>query len=356
MSYEEANMRESLTVIRSATICGLLILGVSIVLGTVPLLADDVQATVGAQSGDLGRQALAFLPNELWVHSGDSVTWAFPTDEPHTVTFLSATQNRPPFPQGCAPAFPPTSPSGSSYTPDTCVNSGILLGGPTYTVAFPNPGNFKLVCLLHTNMTGVVHVLDKRQPLPYRQNFYDQQAAQQAGDLLADAYGLEGRGALIALLSRKNEVTAGIGEILATGGGSQTASVMRFLQDRIIVHVGETVEFTNLDPVTPHTVTFGTEPDEANLFPPSTDVKADPDGALRAVLGSPGDSTHSGLILASPQDQLFAPQTPIPPIIPLRFRVKFTRPGVFTYICALHDDLGMKGRVVVLPRDGWRDD
>jgi len=30
-----------------------------------------------------------------------------------------------------------------------------------------------------------------------------------------------------------------------------------------------------------------------------------------------------------------------------RFRVTFTAPGTFNYICALHDDLGMKGTVIV---------
>jgi len=33
------------------------------------------QAIAGAQSADMGRQALAFLPNELWIHAGDSITW-----------------------------------------------------------------------------------------------------------------------------------------------------------------------------------------------------------------------------------------------------------------------------------------
>src|SRR2546430_16611475 len=33
------------------------------------------QAIAGAQSTDEGTQALAFLPNELWVHVGDSITW-----------------------------------------------------------------------------------------------------------------------------------------------------------------------------------------------------------------------------------------------------------------------------------------
>jgi hypothetical protein len=31
-------------------------------------------ATVGAQSGDKGHQALAFLPNEICIHAGDSIT------------------------------------------------------------------------------------------------------------------------------------------------------------------------------------------------------------------------------------------------------------------------------------------
>src|SRR6516165_4095547 len=34
-------------------------------------------ATVGAQSSDEGRQALAFLPNEIWIHAGDSIKWTF---------------------------------------------------------------------------------------------------------------------------------------------------------------------------------------------------------------------------------------------------------------------------------------
>ena len=43
-------------------------------------------ATVGAQTDDKGIQALAFLPNEIWIHAGDSITWTFDVDESHTVT------------------------------------------------------------------------------------------------------------------------------------------------------------------------------------------------------------------------------------------------------------------------------
>jgi plastocyanin len=30
-----------------------------------------------------------------------------------------------------------------------------------------------------------------------------------------------------------------------------------------------------------------------------------------------------------------------------RFRVTFTKPGIFNYRCVLHDDLGMVGQVIV---------
>src|SRR5215472_16174240 len=68
------------------------------------LLAAQWNATVGAQSSDLGRQGLAFLPNEIWIHAGDSITWTVAVAEPHTVTFLTDGQIRPPFNVGC-PGF-----------------------------------------------------------------------------------------------------------------------------------------------------------------------------------------------------------------------------------------------------------
>ena len=44
-------------------------------------------ATVGAQTDEKGIQALAFLPNEIWIHAGDRITWTFQADETHTVLF-----------------------------------------------------------------------------------------------------------------------------------------------------------------------------------------------------------------------------------------------------------------------------
>jgi plastocyanin len=194
-------------------------------------------------------------------------------------------------------------------------------------------------------MEGVIHVLDASLPLPHDQDFYDDQSAVQRRDLLADVDGAVKHHITHDHDSiERNKVTAGVGEIAATPGGPSTISIMRFMQPNITVHVGATVEWSNSDPVTNHTITFGTEP--ANLIPPSANVTLDSDGARHATISSTSDIVHSGFIGAAPQDRIGLPQTP-PSVT--RFRVTFTQVGVFPYICALHDTLGMVGKVTVVP-------
>lgn len=297
--------------------------------------AQDWRVQVGAQSQDKGKQVLAFLPNEIWIHAGDSITFTIATNEPHTITFLKPGQVRTPFSVGC----PGTTPSGASEDGSSCVNSGELSNGQGYSVTFPTPGNYKLVCLVHANMTSVVHVLEASLPLPHDQSFYDAQAMDMQDDMLSSAGQMDNDSD-----SSPMGVTAGTGEIVATGGGSDTLSVMRFMQPVKVVHVGDTVEWTNDDPVTAHTITFGAEP--ANPIPPSSNVTVDPDGARHATVSSTTDNVHSGFIVAAPQDQTGLPQ-PLPGVT--HFRVTFTKQGTFKYECVLHDDLGMLGEVIVLP-------
>jgi len=316
--------------------------------------ATQWRAFVGAQSPDLASHALAFLPNEVWIHAGDSIRWTHTSTAIHTVTFLTPGQIRPPnygpiwgVPVGC----PGNTPDGASFDGSSCVNSGILgstenstTGLETYSVSFPTPGNFKLVCLVHTDMTGTVHVLKPSDTLPYDQDFYNREAQTDGAALVAEALGLTGRG-----IAEDNDggsavkVAAGVGEIVTTSGaGSQTASLARFLRNVVIVRVGDTVEWTNLDSSEPHTVTFGTEP--ADPRPPSVNVSATPDGALQATISSPSESANSGVLKLAYQDRPNLAQSP-PGVT--RFRVTFTAPGTFNYICAIHDYLGMKGTVIV---------
>jgi plastocyanin len=305
-------------------------------------------ATVGAESKDMGRQVVAFLPNEIWIHAGDSITWTFASDDIHTVTFLLASQPLPPFTVGC-PGF---SPSGATFDGSTCVTAPPSTNGQSFTVTFPTAGNYKLVCLVHTHMSGVIHVLDAIAILPHDQAFYDEEARDQRFALLADDdddmengnHNMMGKMFSLRVLSDRNSVTAGVGEMTATPGGFQSLSVVRFLDGEFRLHTGDTVEWSNSDPAMPHTITFGAEP--VNPVPPSPNVFVDPDGALHAILKSPSDSAHSGLIVAAPQNQLFVPQSP-PGVT--RFRITFKQAGTYFYKCVLHDNLGMVGKLIVQP-------
>ena len=293
------------------------------------------QAAVGAQSEDLAKQAIAFLPNEMWIHVGDSITWTFLTDEPHTVSFLKNGQVRPPDQAGC-PGFA----SGSAtFDGTTCVSTSRLKKGETFTVTFLATGNFKLVCLIHRNMTGTVRVLGLNEPVPHDQDFYDKQAQNERERLLSaiDLGSHEEH-------TMENHVNAGAGVISATPGGNGNLVLMRFDHEKIFIHAGETVEWTNSDPTASHTITFGTEP--ADPMPPSANVMVDADGARHAAISSTADSVHSGFIVAAAQERVGLAQ--LPPGV-TRFRVTFKSAGSYPYICALHDELGMKGTVIVLP-------
>lgn len=305
------------------------------------------RATLGAQSKDMGRQAIAFLPNEMWIHAGDSITWTSATPEIHTVSFLVANQKYQDFNTGC-PGF---SPSGSIFDGSTCVSAPPLVTGQSFTVKFPRAGNYKLLCLVHVHMTGVIHVLAANASLPHDQYFYDEQAEKQTHSLLSDAdqsmehHSQEQMDDMVsARVLHGNGVVAGYREMNATAAGFQALSVQRFLRGTIEIHVGETVEWSVLDPAEHHTITFGTEP--ANAGPPSANVTLDTDGGRHATLKFVGDSAHSGIIGSVPLNQAGVPQAP--PSIGV-FRVTFLKAGTYDYICALHDNLGMVGKVIVKP-------
>jgi plastocyanin len=338
-------------------------------------------AKVGAETPSMGRQALAFLPNEIWVHAGDSVTWTFNSDEIHTVSFLVVGQVFPPFAVGC-PGF---STGTASFDGSTCVSTPpSVIGSPAITVTFPTAGNYRLQCLVHNTMNGTVHVLDPSVALPHNQAFYDKQAQSEQRALLTDndhtksdndgMSGMKHSGDMVSVrvlaattrlsagnkklaassganMSATAHVTAGVGEIVATTGGVQTSSLVRFVKGKITVHVGDTVEWDNDDPEEPHTMTFGPPPQD--IFSPSSNVTVDPDGGLHAVLSSPSDAAHSGFILQPLPDQPGTPVNSNPnnaiALNPTIFRVTFTGPGTYNYICVLHDNLGMVGQVVVLP-------
>jgi plastocyanin len=302
------------------------------------------------KNGDKSHQALAFLPNELWIHAGGSITWTQESDEIHTVTFLTSAQIIPSFQAGCPSLVLPM----ATFDGSACVTTPPLNKGQTFTVHFPKAGNYKLVCVVHNTMSGTIHVLHPSQVLPHDQDFYDVKGAEERRALLSDTdphMKMEadpdhnGDDDSVQVIWGKKHVTVGVGEIVATPGGLQTSSLNRFLKGTIHIEAGDTVEWSNHDPEEPHTITFGTEP--ANTFPPSSNVTLDSDGVRHAILTGPGDNVHSGFIEATlVDDPGLLPENPLDFT---RLRVTFKQPGTYKYICALHDNIGMVGTVIVEP-------
>lgn len=302
--------------------------------GAVVATAVSWQAAVGAATKNEAVQVNAFLPRTLTVDVGDSITWTVASGEFHTVTFLSGAA-QPPFIIGGpgGPAFNPAAvaPSGGpTYDGTGIANSGLLFSGQHFALGFTQAGTYSFLCLVHAGMNGTVHVQNAGAPYPQTQAQYNNGALVAGNHLKAAGRRLEARTLAAARSSGPGQAAVGAGKPVAPWG---SLAVMRFMPSKLVIHTGDSVEWTNHDPETPHTITFGAEPPGGPLgaFLPS--------GAAvpgHVTLTSPTESANSGFVGAA---------------FPFgsTFTATFASPGTYHFLCVLHDDLGMKGTITVLP-------
>jgi plastocyanin len=110
------------------------------------LLAPALVLTFGlaapAVAGEQAVQAIdyEFMPAQLQVQPGDSVTWSFSGDAEHTATSVGGQQER--------------------------WDSGIVEKGAVYSHTFTKPGRYEYICLPHRDyMKGVVQVGEDSVPV-----------------------------------------------------------------------------------------------------------------------------------------------------------------------------------------------
>jgi plastocyanin len=292
----------------------------------------------------LSTEITAFYPANVTLHRGDEVE--FTAVGTHTVTF-----NALPLPvfayEGSLP-FDGTILTAANQDGGAPLNSGPFgsspeaAGPPTYTLTVDAPpGNYHFTCRFHREMAGSITVVPNSEGLPST-DAANQTIAQAAinADVRLGKYSLS---KAIAQGQQDRAVAVGVGATSATGIGA--VSVLRFAPSTIEISVGQTLTFFNEDINAPHTVTFGPE-----LPPPFPGA---PPGFLPYggnIISDPSDSVNSGFLLSQELvDYLnvgFFFQPPVP--VPHRSAsFTFTKPGVYHYICALHDELGMVGTVVV---------
>jgi plastocyanin len=273
---------------------------------------------VGVQSSDHAIQGMVFLPGDLWIDAGDTVIWTTRSGEPHTVSFLPPGQRPAPL------ADPSDSASlleqgGTHYDGRSRYSSGTMAtslypdgGALTYQLTFDRVGDFTYYCLVHPMMRARIHVRPAGTPYPYSQAQYDQQARRQTATILHQ--GQE--------LTQWATQHAGAHQVIV-GIGAHPVSVMRFFPQRVVVHVGDTITFTDHDRMLqePHDVEWSA----ADQLTPLGDAQHF-DGIL---------PLHSGWLGYQKFDVAHS------------FKVTFTAPGIDEFSCDWHDYLGMKVTVVV---------
>jgi plastocyanin len=311
--------------------------GVAVVLTITGIFASPALAngttTWSVQAGSLAFEPPGipvgggnrFYPESIAIHPGDTV--AFTAFGAHTITF-----NRP-----AGPVFNLFGPSGVTTlgARTESVNSGLIGAGPpaTFPVTFASTlpaGRYKFICMLHVGMTELIDVLPMSKDLPKTNAQYGAIAQREITRDLATL-------ADIASAARENnEDQDGSPKVLA-GAGNKRVSNLRFFPQTTTIHVGQTVTFLKTqDPTEPHTVLFGGEGLDQfqELFPSGGNT----------YNGS--GTVNSGFLSTKRQYRYFQVGGVLPPPT-TKFKVTFTAAGRYQYICALHDQIGMRGTIVV---------
>ncbi|MCH1770424.1 plastocyanin/azurin family copper-binding protein [Metallosphaera sedula] len=134
------------------------------------------------------------------------------------------------------------------------------------------------------------------------------------------SFGIPSAGWYINVSNSGNAVAAG--DIIFP-----VSSVMGFLPNTLTIHAGDTVVWTDVDPDEVHTVTFV------------------PQGMPIPEFGTP-------ISLIPTKGHIFngtGYYNSGPMIAGVSYNLTFVTPGVYTYVCLLHDNMGMVGTIIVLP-------
>ena len=230
-------------------------------------------------------------------------------------------------------------------TPGVRASSGVLSpNGPkakpaTFTFSFPKAGTYKFYCSIHPKMKGTVVVTSGTPP-----KSPPQVAAQALQDV--DAAWAKTKSEAAAAKPPAKTVYMGVGD---------SETILGYFPSTLKVPVGTTVNFVNKSPQEPHNATFGPKkwvqgfatktdlfpmgPGKPNQAAPVIAYGSEPKGRY-----SYDGTTHGNGFFATP---VTASGTNVGPL-PRSWKVTFSKPGTFKYICWIHGP-DMSGTIVVTP-------
>lgn len=281
------------------------------------------KVSVGGLSSDQKIDAQIFAPDVIVVDAGDTVTW---TGVGHTVLFTPGAVRPPviiPDPKGQGmvnnpEVFAPQ--GGATYAGEGVAGSGLLTPqNQSYSLTFPKAGVYRYLCGLHPGMRGTVVVQPAGTPYPHTVAEYEAIAAKELQAAFDGGERALAQAAEPYVLPGPNGTN--IYDIWA-GVGTATATADLYVPETLTIHVGDTVVWTQPDAHELHSVTFTSGAQDT----PADDAPH-------------GGHTYSGVEHLS--SGLMGPDQ--------RYALTFTKAGTFRYSCTIHDTVGMKGTIVVLP-------
>ena len=325
-----------------------------------------------------------FFPQTLRVRVGDTVVWKFNGDANHhfhTVTFSGG-----PFPGpklavvggGPSEVIPgrwvpvpggkpgelmrnpveawPTRQSGApveKYDGTTYINSGHMRMHPRlpgmpaskeFSATFTKPGVYRYVCALHPHMQGMIEVVSADAADVPSQAEIDRQAKAEADHLLALIEKARALGKTIRSEPGPNGTTFWF----VRAGAFDVSAEMRgilfdFLPKNLTVKAGDTVIWQAVDP---HTITFNPTPPAPEPFI----VRARPDGPPLLVMNQKVFQPSKPVPVYDPPQYFNSGALGIITAVGTNWALTFDKPGVYEYICAFHEPMGMKGTITVVAR------
>lgn len=288
----------------------------------------------GASTYSYALQDLDFYPNSITIDAGDSVAYHVASGvggDAHTISFVPAGMTVPsPFnPADLMPA------GGTVVDGTKFVNSGIQLGGQVFTLTFPKPGTYRILCLFHEPaMVMTVVVQNAGAAYPHTAQYY---LTQGSNELWEDLGAAQVSIRSFPFTVGGTTIAAGISPHL-TAPPPADSTVLRFIdsnnstgtfigsEGNFSFKVGTVLTFVNESNNEPHTVTFAAAGQTAlpNIAP-------DQNKAPAGVANFDGSTyINSGTL---------------PP--GGRFQIKLLKAGKFVYGCLYHDNSRMGGVMTV---------
>lgn len=316
--------------------------------------------TVIAGDGALfNTQVLAFAPQSLQVHRGDTVMWRI-LGGFHNVHFeqqpseliIAPEVNGAPLPQLNPAWLFPTVENGAVYQGGDA-NSGLSLDPANAIWTFSlvmdvAPGVYPYFCDLHPGMLGTVTVVDDATAIP--------SPAEALAAAAAEMEAQSGQGIQAAMETSMQPPTYTEDGALQVSAGLQVgaAHVFDFFPSVAVIEAGQSVTWVVPgNSREPHFVTWpplmpGSEfeivPQDAGPPMIAFGEAAYPSVESGAQVGA-GDSFNSGLL--APSQGFTSSSFSGEGLAGQSYTLRFTEPGVYNYVCFIHP--GMQGTVVVLP-------